>query len=78
MTTASISSLARPEALTYRNELVGQFARACQILANALLAVIILVAGFNVMLRPYIGATFAGVVEFLPRLLGGILINTVA
>jgi len=68
-----------PEALTYRNELVQQFVTASQILANGLLAVVTLVAGFNVMLRPYFGATFAGVVELLPRLvLGGILINTAA
>jgi hypothetical protein len=68
-----------PEALTYRNELVRQFLAASQILANGLLAVVTLVAGFNVMLRPYFGSTFAGVLEFLPRLLlGGILINTAA
>ena len=68
-----------PEALTYRNTLVQQFAAASQVLANGLLAVVTLVTGFNLMLRPYFGATFAGVVEILPRLLlGGILINTAA
>ena len=36
-------------------------------------------SGYNVMLRPYMGGTYAGALEFLPRLLlGGILINTAA
>jgi len=68
-----------PEALTYRNDLVRQFVAASQILADGLLAVVTLMAGFNVMLRPYFGSTFPGVVELLPRLLlGGILVNTAA
>jgi len=68
-----------PESLTYRNTLVRQFAAASQVLANGLLAVVTLVTGFNLMLRPYFGSTYAGVVEILPRLLpGGILINTAA
>ena len=68
-----------PEALTYRNDLVRQFVAASQVLADGLLAVVTLVAGFNIMLRPYLRSTFAGVLEFLPRLLlGAILINTAA
>jgi hypothetical protein len=47
------------------------------VLADGLLAVVVLVGGFNVMLRPYMGAVYTGALEFLPRvLLGGILINT--
>jgi hypothetical protein len=66
-----------PENLSYNHELVKQFATATQVLADGLLAVVVLVGGFNVMLRPYMGATYAGAMEFLPRLLlGGILINT--
>jgi hypothetical protein len=68
-----------PEALTYRNDMVRQFAVASQVLANALLVVVTLVAGFNVMLRPHLGSHYAGVLGFVPRLLlGGILINTAA
>jgi hypothetical protein len=65
-----------PENLSYNHQLVKQFAMATQVLADGLLAVVVLVGGFNVMLRPYMGATYAGAQEFLPRLLlGGILIN---
>ena len=53
-----------PEALTYRNDLVRQFGLASQVLANGLLAVVTLVAGFNLMLRPYFGSTFAGVARY--------------
>ncbi|MGI9149251.1 MAG: conjugal transfer protein TrbL family protein [Chloroflexota bacterium] len=68
-----------PENLSYNDDLVKQFAMATQVLADGLLAVVVLVGGFNVMLRPYMGSTYAGVVAFLPRLLlGGILINTAA
>ena len=68
-----------PENLSYNNDLVKQFATATQVLADGLLAVVVLVSGYNVMLRPYMGATYAGALEFLPRLLlGGILINTAA
>jgi len=68
-----------PESLSYNNELVKQFATATQMLADGLLAVVVLVSGYNVMLRPYMGATYAGALEFLPRLLlGAILINTAA
>jgi hypothetical protein len=66
-----------PENLSYDNDLVKQFASAVQVLADGLLAVVVLVSGYNVMLRPHLGATYAGAREFLPRLvLGGILINT--
>ena len=69
--------LRTPEALSYRNEQVQQFATATRVLANGLLAVITLVGGYNVMLRPYFGATYPGALEFVPRLLlGGILVNT--
>jgi hypothetical protein len=68
-----------PENLSYDNELVRQYATATQVLADALLAVVVLVSGYNVMLRPYMGATYAGALEVLPRLLlGAILINTAA
>ncbi len=68
-----------PENLSYDNELVKQFATATQMLADGLLAVVVLVSGYNVMLRPYMGATYAGALEFVPRLLlGAILINTAA
>ena len=68
-----------PETLTYRNELVRQFVGASQLLADGLLAVVTMVAGFNLMLRPYVGSTVTRVIELLPRLLlGGILINTAA
>jgi hypothetical protein len=68
-----------PENLSYNNDLVKHFAAATQVLADGLLAVVVLVGGYNVMLRPYLGSTYAGAREFLPRLvLGGILINTAA
>jgi len=68
-----------PENLSYDNDLVKQYATATQVLANGLLAVVVLLGGYNVMLRPYLGATYASALEFLPRLLlGGILINTAA
>lgn len=68
-----------PEKLSYDNGLVKQFATAAQVLADGLLAVVVLVSGYNVMLRPYMGATYTGALELLPRLLlGGILINTAA
>ena len=69
--------LRTPEALSYRNDTVMQFATASQMLANGLLAVITLVGGFNVLLRPYLGSSYASALEVLPRLLlGAILINT--
>ncbi|MDQ6672964.1 MAG: hypothetical protein M3069_19865 [Chloroflexota bacterium] len=68
-----------PENLSYNNDLVKQYATATQVLADGLLAVVVLVSGYNVMLRPYLGATYAGALEVLPRLLlGAILINTAA
>jgi hypothetical protein len=66
-----------PENLSYNDDLVKQFVSATQVLADGLLAVVVLVGGYNVMLRPYMGSTYAGALEFLPRLLlGAILINT--
>src|SRR6266567_8669324 len=68
-----------PESLSYSNDLVKQYATATQVLADGLLAVVVLISGYNVMLRPYLGATYAGALEVLPRLLlGAILINTAA
>src|SRR5216683_6069332 len=68
-----------PENLSYNDDLVKQFVTATQVLADGLLAVVVLVSGYNIMLRPYMGGTYAGALEFLPRLfLGGILINTAA
>jgi hypothetical protein len=32
-------------------------------------AVVLLVGGYEIMLRPYLGATYASAQEFLPRLL---------
>jgi hypothetical protein len=69
--------LRTPEALSYRNDQVGQFVTATRVLANGLLAVVTLVSGYNVLLRPYLGAAYPGALEFVPRLLlGGILVNT--
>jgi len=48
-----------PENLSYDNELVKQFATATQILADGLLGVVVLTSGYNIMLRPYVGATYA-------------------
>ena len=68
-----------PENLSYNDDLVKHFVTATQILADGLLAVVVLVNGYNIMLRPYMAGTYAGALEFLPRLLlGGILINTAA
>ena len=68
-----------PENLSYNDDLVKQFATATQVLANGLLAVVVVISGYNIMLRPYMGSSYAGALEFLPRLLlGGILINTAA
>jgi len=68
-----------PEDLSYKDDLVKQFVTATQILADGLLSVVVLVSGYNIMLRPHMGGTYAGALEFLPRLLlGGILINTAA
>ena len=68
-----------PDNLSYNNDLVKQFATATQVLADGLLSVVVLVGGYNIMLRPYFGSTYAGARELLPRLLlGGILINTAA
>jgi hypothetical protein len=68
-----------PENLSYNNALVRHFTTATQVLADGLLAVVVLVSGYNLMVRPYLGSTYAGVAEFLPRLLlGAILINTAA
>ena len=69
--------LRTPEALSYRNDQVQQFVAATRVLANGLLAVVVLVSGYNVLLRPYLGAAYPGALEFVPRLLlGGILVNT--
>lgn len=69
--------LRTPEALSYRHTQVQQFAAASRALANGLLAVVTMVGGFNVLLRPYLGSTYQTAIEFLPRLLlGGILVNT--
>ena len=68
-----------PAELSYEDNLVKQFVAATQVLADGLLGVVVLVSGYNVMLRPYLGSTYASALEFLPRLLlGGILINTAA
>ncbi|HEX9373647.1 MAG TPA: hypothetical protein VF897_21715 [Roseiflexaceae bacterium] len=68
-----------PESLSYNNDLVKQYATATQVLADGLLAAVVLISGYNVMLRPYLGATYAGALEVLPRLLlGAILVNTAA
>jgi hypothetical protein len=68
-----------PGNLSYNDDLVKQFATATQVLANGLLAVVVVIGGYNIMLRPYIGSSYAGALEVLPRLLlGGILINTAA
>jgi hypothetical protein len=44
-----------------------------------MVCLVVVVSGYNVMLRPYTGLSYAGALEFLPRLLlGAILINTAA
>ena len=51
---------------------LGAGARA---IALGLLAVVVLVSGFNVLFRPALGSTYHSAMELLPRLLlGGILI----
>src|SRR5712691_7684761 len=60
-----------PENLTCNNALVPKFTTATQALADGLLAVVVLVSGYNIMLRPYLGSTYAGVAEFLPRRCSG-------
>ena len=68
-----------PENLSYSNDLVRQFQTTVQVLADGLLGVAVLVSGYNVMLRPYMGLSSSGAREVLPRLLlGAILINTAA
>ena len=52
-----------PENLSYNDDLVKQFATATQVLADGLLAVVVLVSGYNIMLRPYMGSSYAGVLE---------------
>ncbi len=65
-----------PAALSYRNDQVRQFQSGARLAANGLLAVVALVGGFNVMVRPYLGSTYHAAMELLPRLLlGVILIN---
>jgi Conjugal transfer protein TrbL len=65
-----------PAALSYRNDQVQQFQSASRLVANGLLAVVALVGGFNVMVRPYLGSTYHSAMELVPRLLlGVILIN---
>ena len=44
-----------PENLSYNQELVRQFGTATQVLADGLLAVVVLMGGFNIMLRPHLG-----------------------
>jgi hypothetical protein len=66
-----------PERLTYDNDLVKLFIGATQALANGLLVVVTLIGGFNVMFRPYLGSSYAGALELVPRLLlGAVLANT--
>jgi hypothetical protein len=69
--------LRTPAGLSYQNDQVQQFAAATRVLGNGLLAVITVVGGYNVLLRPYLGVTHPGAFEFAPRLLlGAILVNT--
>src|SRR5262249_9680467 len=50
-----------------------------QLLANGLLAVVLLVGGFNVIFRPYLGSTYHSARELTSRfVLGAVLINTAA
>ena len=64
-----------PEDLSYRNPTVLRFTAATRAIAFGLLAVVVLVSGFNVLFRPALGSTYHGAMELLPRLaLGGILI----
>ena len=66
-----------PERLSYQNATIQQFAGAIRTLANGVLGVVVMVAGYNVIFRPYLGSSYAGARELLPRLLlGGILVNT--
>jgi hypothetical protein len=69
--------LRTPEKLSYQNATIQQFAGATRALANGVLAVVVMVAGYNVGFRPYLGSSYAGARELLPRLLlGAILVNT--
>jgi hypothetical protein len=69
--------LRTPEKLSYQNATIQQFAGATRTLANGVLGVVVMVAGYNVIFRPYLGSSYAGARELLPRLLlGAILINT--
>jgi hypothetical protein len=69
--------LRTPEKLSYENDTVQQFADASRTLSNGLLAVVMLVGGYNVMFRPYLGSSYASALELLPRfMLGAILVNT--
>src|SRR5712692_4395856 len=63
-----------PENLSYNDDLVKQFATATQVLADGLLAVVVVVSGYNILLRPYMGSSYAGALEFLPRLLLGAIL----
>jgi len=66
-----------PEALSYRNDEVQQFAIATRVLGNSLPVVVTLVGGYNVLLRPYLGSAYPGALGFVPRLaLGGFLVYT--
>jgi hypothetical protein len=66
-----------PPALSYDQQKVQQFETAVRVLANGLLAVVIMVTGFNLWCRPALGSWAAGPTQALPRLvLGAILINT--
>src|SRR5205085_2310154 len=47
-----------PENLSYNHGLVKQLATAMQVLANGVLAVVVLVSGYNILLRPYLGSSY--------------------
>ncbi len=67
-----------PPDLSYNHPKVQQYAGATRALANGLLAVVAMVSGFNVLLRPALSLNYYGATRILPRLvLGAILINTV-
>jgi hypothetical protein len=63
-----------PEDLSYRNPTVLRFTAATRAIAFGLLAVVVLVSGFNVLFRPALGSTYHGAMELLPRLLLGCIL----
>ena len=66
-----------PKELSYQEDYVVRFEGAMRALSYGLLAVVGMVAGFNLLWRPALGMSVPGATQILPRLvLGAILITT--